>query len=220
MKAVITGDIVGSTYFQEPDRLVRSLELILTELESNGFISKGMWEIYRGDSFQILLEAEKALQAGILLRSGLIGMIYRLKTPLILEDVLEIAADARISIAIGSVEKTAKRVSSSFGEAFILSGKMLDEISQEELKIILTSSRETLNSHFDIICRLLDIVMGDWTANSAQAVYRSLLLGETQVEAARFLNISQSSVQNRLKIAHFDEIKRLLSYYQNQLTGF
>ncbi|MCA1747115.1 MAG: SatD family protein [Bacteroidales bacterium] len=217
MKAVITGDIIKSTYISDHAKMIRSLKLIMQRLVEHGYIRAGSWEIFRGDSFQLVTEPEKALLAALILRSGFRGGVYRFASPLVVEEMLDESIDVRLSIGIGSVGELTNPISESYGEAFTLSGKMLETITDEGLRLIVVSPDEQLNAHFDMICRLLDVIINDWSENSSQAIYRNLLAGETQRETAEFLGISQSSVQNRLKIAHMDEIHYLLSYFKDQI---
>jgi hypothetical protein len=220
MQAVITGDIVKSTYISDHAKMIRSLKLIMQRLVEQGYVRAGRWEIFRGDSFQLVTEPEKALLAALILRSGFRGGVYRLASPLVVEDMLDESIDVRLSIGIGGVGELTEPISESYGEAFTLSGKMLEDITGEELRLIVVTPDKSLNTHFEMICRLMDIIINDWSENSSQAIYRNLLLGETQRETAEFLGISQSSVQNRLKIAHIDEIHYFLNYFKTQISQF
>ncbi|MDF1572565.1 MAG: hypothetical protein P1P82_13225 [Bacteroidales bacterium] len=217
MKAVITGDIVNSTYISDPAKMIRSLKLIMQRLVEHGYVRAGRWEIFRGDSFQLVTEPEKSLLIALILRSGFRGGVYRLASPLVVEDMLDESIDVRLSIGIGGVGEISDPISESYGEAFTLSGKMLESITDEGLRLIVVTPDAQLNVHFEMICRLTDIIINGWSENSSQAVYRNLLVGETQRETADFLGISQSSVQNRLKIAHMDEVRYLLNYFKDQI---
>lgn len=218
MKAVITGDIVNSTHISDHGKMIRSVKLIMQRLVEHGYVGAGRWELFRGDSFQLITEPEHALVAALILRSGFRGGVYRLASPLVVEDMLDESIDVRLGIGIGSIGKLSDPISESYGEAFTLSGMMLETISDGELRIIVSTPDAQLNVHFEMICRLVDIIINDWSENSSQAIYRNLLVGETQRETAGFLGISQPSVQNRLKIAHMDEIHYLLSYFKDQIS--
>jgi hypothetical protein len=115
------------------------------------------------------------------------------------------------------VEEIPPMLSESYGEAFTLSGILLDRIELEERRICMTTADDELNSHLDIVCRLAGVLINEWSENSSQALYRHFLKNETQLETARFLGITQSSVHHRLRIAHLDEIHYLLSYFKEQI---
>lgn len=217
MKAVITGDIVKSSSISDHAKMIRSLKWIMHRLVKHGFIRSIEWELFRGDSFQLVTEPEQALSAALILRSGFRGGVYRLASPLVVEDMLDECIDVRLSIGIGGVGELSDPLSESFGEAFTLSGRRLEAISGEELRLIVVTPDARLNTHFEMVCRLMDILVSNWSEKSSQAIYRSLLTGETQQKTADFLGISQSSVQNRLKIAHIDEIHYLLFYFKGQI---
>ncbi|HKK62781.1 MAG TPA: hypothetical protein VJ951_09480 [Bacteroidales bacterium] len=218
MKAVITGDIIKSTYISDHGKMIRSLKLIMQRLVEHEYIQADGWEIFRGDSFQLVTEPDKALVAALILRSGFRGGVYRFVSPLVVEDMLTESIDVRLSIGIGNVGYLSTNISESFGEAFMLSGKMLETITERGLQLMICTPDEQLNAHFEMICRLVDVVINDWSENSSQAIYRNLIAGETQRETAEFLGISQSSVQNRLKIAHIDEIHYFLNYFKSQIS--
>jgi len=220
IQAVITGDIVGSTRINDPKRLIRSMEYLFNELDAHGCIVPGMWEIFKGDSFQLVADADRALEVSLLLRSGFRGMIYTLGNPLIADEMLQVPADARLGVGIGSVEHLEENLSRAYGEAFVLSGKQLQRLSEEKLCINVGVSDDDLARQLEMMCRLADVIIREWTANSAQAVYRMMLTGGTQGEVASFIGITQPSVQSRLQSAHFDEIRDLLSYFSDQIGKF
>ncbi|MCF8225808.1 MAG: hypothetical protein K9J30_08005 [Bacteroidales bacterium] len=218
MKAVITGDIVNSTHISDHGKMIRSVKLIMERMVEYGFVPDKKWEIFRGDSFQLVTEPLQALKAALTVRSGFRGGVYRFVSPLVVEDMLEDCIDVRLSIGIGGIGELSDPISESYGEAFTLSGKMLETITEEGLRLNIATPDEQLNTHFEMVCRLLNVIINDWSENSSQAIYRNLLVGETQRETADFLGIAQSSVQNRLKIGHIDEIHYLLSYFENKIS--
>lgn len=218
MNAVITGDIVNSTNISNHAKMIRSLKWIMQQLVEYGYVPAHRWEIFLGDSFQVITETEQALHTALILRSGFRGGVYRLASPLVVGEMLEERIDVRLSIGIGGIGEISDPISESFGEAFTLSGKMLETITDEGLRLLVVTPDAQLNVHFEMVCRLVDVLINKWSENSSQAIFRNLLVGETQKETADFLGISQSSVQNRLKIAHMDEIRYLLSYFQGQIS--
>lgn len=84
-------------------------------------------ELYRGDSFQLLVEDPAlAIYIAILLRAGL---IYN--TP----DTSDGVWDARISVGIGSIDFISENIVTSDGEAFLLSSTQLDNIGKRRLAV-------------------------------------------------------------------------------------
>ena len=217
LKGVITGDLVGSSKFTDYRKVVRSLEVVLSELEEWGWILPGMWEVFRGDSFQVLMAPEDVFTGAVLIRAGLIGRVYRLRSPLILDEVLDASLDARMGVGLGEVEMSGRRVTDLFGEGLMVSGLMLDRLSQESLRWVVVTSDESLNPHFEMVSLLSDRLTREWTVKSARALYRHLLTGETQQEMASYFQISQSSVHHRLRCARFDEFSALQDYFGAQV---
>jgi hypothetical protein len=140
-----------------------------------GYVRAGRWEIFRGDSFQLVTEPEKALLTALILRSGFRGGVYRLASSLVVEDMLDESIDVRLSIGIGGIGEVTDPISESYGEAFTLSGKMLETITDEGLRLIVVTPDEQLNVHFEMICRLMDVIINDWSENSSQAIFRNLI---------------------------------------------
>ncbi len=210
-KAVITGDIVHSREVSDLQSLLQVLKDAVHEIEAVlGSIIK--FEIYRGDSFQMLInEPENAIRIAILIRSKL-----RSETPYSDEEdaniPLEKLWDARVSIGIGSVNKAESRVVESTGEAFELSGNQVDAMKKLPDRIKLLSGWANLNEQFDALMKLSDAIISRWTLSSSAAVYRQLLFNETQKKIAQNLKISQPAVHKRLSIANIDAIKSMLNY--------
>jgi hypothetical protein len=146
----------------------------------------------------------------------LIGGIYRLASPLATDDMLGEPIDTRLGIGIGPVESLDPELSRAFGPAFTLSGKGLQQISVEKLKILVSTGIADLDKHYEMICRLLDVLIHDWTEGAAQAVYLSFLSDATQVEVAGQLGLTQPSVQSRLKTAQMEELSRTIAYFSDQ----
>lgn len=219
-KAVITGDVVGSTKLGDRAKLLRSMKYVFGQLEEHRFIQKGHWTVFKGDSFQLISSPGKAFTIMLLLRAAFSGGIYRLAPPIVVDEMLPGTFDVRLSCGIGKVEALPKQLNEAYGEAFILSGKMLDRISPQDLRLLVTTPDARLNGHFEMVCRLSEVLVREWTDRSAQAIFRRLMYGETQVASAAFFGISQSSVQHRLKIGHYDEISYLLAYFEQQIQAF
>ncbi len=211
IKAVITGDIVHSRDLDNLQALLQVLKETIPEIEKQLNIKINL-EIYRGDSFQVLIEEpEYAPKIAVLIRAKL-----RSKTTLSeLEDSnvpIDNLWDARISIGIGHVDNPANKVVESTGEAFELSGKQLDDMKPSQDRIRLVSTWEILNHQFEAMAKLGDAIISRWTLSSCEAAYRHLLFGETQTQIAQQLKISQPAVHKRLNIANIDAIESMINY--------
>lgn len=213
--SVITGDIVRSTRVYGSGYMLRNLKSVFLDLEDAGLVRPGMWEVFRGDSFQLLPSLPAgALRVALILRTGLIARVLRPENRVEEDEGISSHYDARLAIGFGAAGNLSEKISESGGEAFELSGKRLDAMKAEQRRLAIACADNSLSGHLDISSLLADVLVSSWSESSALAVYRQLLYGETQQQTAAFLQITQPSVQNRLKIAHFDEIKRFISYFE------
>ncbi len=219
-KAVITGDVVQSTTLSDRTKMLRSLKYVFGVLEDRRLIQRGHWTVFKGDSFQVITAPGVAFFIMLILRSAFRGGIYRFSSPLVVDEMLPETFDVRLSCGIATVDVIPRQINEAYGEAFILSGKMLDRISADDLRLVLATPLPSLNIHFEMGCRMADLIVREWTERSAVAICRQLLYSETQVASAAFFGISQSSVQHRLKIGHYDEIRYLLAYFEKQITAY
>jgi len=111
MIAVITGDIINS----RKGKVETWLNLLKSTLEKYGKQPQD-WEIYRGDSFQLSVPVEKALLAGLHIKST----IKQTKT-----------YDVRIAIGIGEVKYKSQKITESNGSAYINSGECFESLKKQ-----------------------------------------------------------------------------------------
>lgn len=221
-KAVITGDIVHSREVENMHALLNVLKSTISEIKKV-FSTKINFEIYRGDSFQMLVaQPEEAMKIALLIRSKLRSSVL-ISAKNDANVSLESLWDARISIGIGKVSNQSQRVVESTGEAFELSGRQLDEMKNKHERLCITTCWKNMNLQLQVITKLSDAIVSRWTLNSSEAAYRHLLFNETQAEIAKKLNVSQPAVHKRLIIANMEAIKEMLDYLnltiKNQIHG-
>ncbi len=203
--AVITGDIVGSQKVRDKALLVKRLEEVLKEV-AGVYPQVKAFEIFRGDSFQCLIERPAlSLRIALLIRLGL----YRLAPE---GEKWEV----RQGIGIGEVEFLDARLSVSQGEAYVLAGKALESMEKSQRLKILTPDAKT-NDQLDVSNRLTDAVVERWRKKQAEAAYYALLKDATQEEIARRLGITQAAVQQRLAHARFDAVRHYVRYFEEKL---
>lgn len=156
MIAVLTGDIVGSQAIEKSklERLPNYLEEAAnrTDLGIN-------LEVFAGDSWQCTCHPPQfAMRLAVLIRSELLG---------------KRGIDTRVSIGVGDYETLKpEKISLSHGEAFVLSGRGLEDMDQERRLNIRLGEKAPPPSpslvHASIL--LLDSITSHWTAKQAQAV--------------------------------------------------
>lgn len=208
--AVVTGDLVKSSELEYQDR-----ESVLSSLrESFGSLGKQLhlqdavllpFEIFRGDSFQVVIaRPERAL-----LLSVLLSLMLDLSAK-------EKGLSARISIGIGTVGyiPPSGNIGEADGTAFRLSGKMLDSMKQKEQSLLISTRDPALNMMLETQCAFFDLISGRWTDIQKEMIMEKLS-GSTQKEIAARHRKSQSAVSQSLKAAGFDAVKKFVTNYEN-----
>lgn len=122
----------------------------------------------------------------------------------------ETLLDARMVIGVGKISFYGKSVLDSDGEAFHLSGRAFDKLEEGENLSIVTPDISK-NEQLKIILNLAEVIMSNWTLNQAEVIYL-LLEGRTQQQMAKELKIGQSAVNNRIKLAKWKQIEKMMRY--------
>ncbi|WP_428655162.1 SatD family protein [Runella sp.] len=206
--AVITGDIIESTKLKAAERkkLLQNLDLFFKKFSSeteNELNLKIPFEVFRGDSFQGMLETpEESLKICILLRSYLKSQYYSGQD-----------LDARIAIGIGKVSFKSAKLSESDGEAFHNSGRLLDVLKKQPQKIGIQSPWKTVNDEINIGLILLEGIIGKWTSLQADVIYLKLL-GMTEMTISSTLKIAQPAVNQRAKAASWTAVEAFIKRYK------
>jgi hypothetical protein len=206
--AVITGDIVDSSKLSisQRDQFLKILKTSFINVEKifpNTMHSP--FEIHRGDSFQgVLSKPEKALPVSIIIRVNLRkGLEVKRRRK---------ALDARIAVGIGSIDFLPEgRGTEGDGEAFRLSGPILDKMKGDQ-RLIIRTPQKNIHEEFDTECALLDALINKWSNEQAQAILCHIR-GLTQKETAKELHISQPAVRFRLKGAGSWAVELFLERY-------
>ena len=197
MKAVITGDVIDSRK-SESFEWVESLKSVLSLYGK----TPGDWEIFRGDSFQLMLKAEFAMLAALHIKA-----------------VMRAAAslDVRMGIGIGTVKHRAEKITESNGEAFVLSGSCFESLKKQTLGVKTTDA--SINNALNIMLGLALLAIDAWSATVGRVISARIEHPEkNQQELAVFLERSQSSISDALKRGGWDEIMLLENYYREQIS--
>lgn len=179
--AVLTGDLVDSSKMssRQSSDAMQHLREAAARFQSlhPGSIAREI-DTFRHDSWQLLMpQPARCLRAAVHLRAALKR-----------HSNANTKFDSRISIGIGKVELISHaRISDSRGEAFSLSGRNLETMTNRRLTLHAT---DKLFPALDLFQRLaiplLDCLVTDWTPAEAHAVLGALE-GLTQIQIARQL---------------------------------
>lgn len=195
MTSILTGDIINSREVDSNEWL----PLIKSAFQTIG-TSPNIWEIYRGDSFQIEI---KNVENSLLFAIKLKATLKKIKN-----------LDVRIAIGIGDKNDTHTNITEGNGEAFIYSGLAFDTLLKKQ-NLAITSSDKEFDIIFNTSLALGLLAMDNWTVNSADFVLKYLENpNTTQKLIAKELKISESSASERRKRAGLDEIMQLEKLYR------
>lgn len=201
MVSIITGDIIRSKKFKNPEIWLTPLKEALTKTG----IDKKYWEIFRGDSFQIEIDNNQhAFYTAIYIKA----CVKTVK-----------GLDVRMAIGVGNKNFEGNEVTESNGEAFQFSGETLEELKKEKINLKLKSRYQYLNDELNLYFKLALIPMDSWSISSAETVKVALEnTNALQIEMAQTLGVSQDAVSKRLKRAHYNEIVELNKMYARKIS--
>ncbi|HRQ49863.1 MAG TPA: hypothetical protein PLR74_04960 [Agriterribacter sp.] len=136
--AVITADIVNSTVpgTAMGKKLVTQLSAVLKD---------HVFEFYRGDSFQVYTRDPLAA----------LKLSFRLRA---VAKKLSDIYDVRVSIGIGNVAARVRSLRTTNSEAFILSGRMFDQLKDTQ-RLRIGSADEKANIAFRVIAGFADYML-------------------------------------------------------------
>lgn len=199
VRAVLTGDIVNSTRLGKANerKLLRILKQIL---------DSGLFEFYRGDSFQVYMKAPKdAFRIALQCRTAAINIPLEDET---------ISSDVRISIGIGKITTPVKNLGSAKGEAFLLSGRAFDEMAASDTRLSIVTSNKLANEGLQVISDYTNSIFKTMTNKQAEVIFE-LLNGKTQLEIAKKFKRTKSTISQHVSAGKWNEIEKLLKQYEN-----
>jgi len=199
VQAVITGDIVNSTLLKQADE--KKLAAALTQV-----FEQQKMEFFRGDSFQAYIkDPKKALRLALMSRARAISFFGEGNS---------ILTDVKISIGLGTVHIPVRTLNTARGEAFILSGRQFDNMTDSDPRLMLAINDPLANEGFQVIADYLNAIFTNMTDKQAEVIFE-LLKGEVQKTIARKLKKTKSSIHQRLVSGRWPEIEKLLLRYEN-----
>ncbi|KIA83211.1 hypothetical protein OA84_06590 [Kaistella solincola] len=199
MIAIITGDIINSQMSDSELWLPKLKDLMASWSES-----PENWEIYRGDEFQLKCSVDEVFRKALLLKS-LIKTFENL--------------DVRLAIGIGNEVFLSEKITESNGSAYVNSGRLLTEIKSQGKTLAIQTENDKVNRDLNILFKWAAIDFDNWTAATAEIIHQLLVNPAlTQDELAKALNITQSSVSQRLKRANFDLLQETDQFFRKKIA--
>lgn len=193
MNAIIAGDIVNSQK-NNPAEYLSVLKEVLHQ-----YAKEGMYQIYRGDSFQALITSPaEALYASIKIKAALKRVA---------------SLDVRIAIGLGDVKIIENNIAVSTGTALTRSGELLDSLKEKGQNLMVLSNH-SLDIYMNTALKLALLYMDDWTENSSETVYELLEHPKIkQDELGKKLGVQQATASRRIDRANWKETQELLKLF-------
>ncbi len=199
MIAIITGDIINSQKTDSELWLPK-----LKELLGRWSATPETWEVYRGDEFQLKCSVDEVFSKSLAIKS-LIRTFENL--------------DVRLAIGIGNEVFLSEKITESNGSAYVNSGRLLNDIKTDGRTLAIQTETDKVNRDLNILFKWTSIDFDNWTVATAEIIHRLLINPElTQEELAKELNITQSSVSQRIKRSNFDLILETDLYFRKKIT--
>lgn len=202
MTSIITGDIVASRSTHNPEEYLGKLRYALGVIQPQ----KSLWEIFRGDSFQVEIEnPEQAFWSAVYLKA----VIKTIKN-----------LDVRMAIGIGDKTFEAPRISESNGSAFIRSGEIFENLKKEKTNLGIKTGEGFLDKELNTYFQLTLMAMDYWTINSAEVVQLTMENPSyNQEELGALIGIKQNTVSERQKRAFWEELKVFNEVFSHKIKS-
>ena len=217
--AIITGDVIHSTRMdiKQRDWLFNQIVGALEQWDKD-FGMKS--ETFRGDSFQCLIKKPiDALKLALLQKTFIRSLDHKdaneingSKSTRTIGLLRPWIFDARIAIGIGEVNLLSSRLASSGGEAFQLSGQLLDKMKSKKQSLAISTNDE-FNEELETEFVLLDAIISKTTSFQCEVINLKIL-GYTEVEIAKRLNIMQSAVNQRSNSGNWNAIESMIKRFE------
>lgn len=194
---VLTGDITRSQSYSDEE-----LRHILAALEQHlmNYATRygGHFDIYRGDAFQLAVdEPQYSMHIAIGLRLALKAHTSNV--------------DVRISVAVGEGNFRPQEVKTGTGEAFVLSGRGLDDIKPYHLAFF--SSDGPLENKVQLLTRFADAHVSALTQIQSETLLAYLDASDKSHEnIAAILNKNRSNVSRILNASNYKLVAEYLAY--------
>jgi len=210
--AVLTGDVIQSRKLNNEniEKVLDALHRTFKEIQEKILTKESHFEIYRGDSFQVLIhEPHLALKVALILKSRLRSLFKPVT------DTSVVKSDARIAIGIGTMRIQNSKIIESHGEAFELSGTELDKIIKESLNLSVRTPWEDVNDELKVNCLFADNTINNWSVKTAESVSRYLLYGEIQEIQAKYFKVSQPAISKRFTQGNMKAMDAFIKRFEN-----
>ena len=199
MIGVISGDIIKSQTIpqQQYDAMLYQLAQSLRGICDQ----HTLWNIYRGDAFQLQInQPEQLVKSAILVYLQLKAAGY----------------EVRQSMALGKIDNPRSDIKTATGSAFTLSGQGLDKIANQ--RFVLSIAEQPTQECLALNLAFVDVLLTKITQKQANALYVYLTNDENNhASIAKELKTSRENVTKLLNLAHYQLIERFIKHTQHTI---
>ncbi|MEL0634758.1 hypothetical protein V6237_18510 [Pseudoalteromonas carrageenovora] len=201
MIGVISGDIIKSQKIpkQQYDAMLYQLEQSLRAISNKSTL----WNIYRGDAFQLQVnQGEQLIKTAILIYLHLKSAGY----------------EVRQSMALGQIDNPRSDIKTATGSAYTLSGQGLDKITNQRFAFNITE--QSIDESFSLNLIFVDTLLSKITKAQANALYVYLTQKNNNHAAlAKELNTSRENVTKLLNLANYQLIERFITHAEQVIKN-
>lgn len=199
MIAVITGDIINSQH-AETEVWINKLKNLLEKWGS----APQIWEIYRGDEFQLKCSIDDVFWHFLAIKS-LIKSQENL--------------DVRIAIGIGEENFSSEKITESNGSAYVNSGRLLNDLKSDGHTVSIKTSNNSVDRDLNMLLKWASKDFDNWTMATSEIIHEMIMNQDiTQEDLAKKFAISQSSISQRLKRANYELIVETNQYFRKKIS--
>lgn len=224
---VLSGDIVSSTGLNSRDRklIEKKLNVLFKELKSQ---FNTYSRIIKGDYLECVVpNPAEGLRVALIVKCLIKSIPVKLKDYKKDKSRVKqfIIHGIRIAIGYGGLSRYQPQKGIIDGDAIYFSGRAISGTSTHDKERIVikntlffASNEEKLNANFTAILALIDVLMSKATARQCEVLYQKLM-GLSEDEIAKNMDIGQSAVNQHSTSAGWNAIEEAVEYFEKVLTG-
>lgn len=215
---VLSGDIIAYTSLSDEEKITleKQIRTLITTLK-NKFSIFG--RLIKGDYIEIVVENPEDALTIVLLIKNYIKSISLTNSNVNNRKKSFSNYGIRIAMGYGELSRYDPKSGIIDGEAIYLSGRKINEESTHNKKRIVIkntlfflSNNQKLNETINTILSLVDVLLSKATAKQSEILYYKLL-GFTEDQIAKKLNVKQSNVNQHSTSVGWNAIEKAVNYF-------
>ncbi len=196
--AILTGDLVRSSAIaaNRYPVLLQALQQCLQQFCPPGIAPP---VFFRGDGFQLATLPSQAFMAALQIRLTL----------------LSLQSDARLAIAVAPAEQLRADLNQSTGQAFTLSGQLLDRLQDQRWDWL--DPKHPITTAEQLVLQLVSVQLQQLTARQAAVLLAYLQQHRPQhQQLATFFSTSRVNITHLLNQAQYGLISQTVDYFTSR----